>query len=74
MSIEELRSFSQVPINIRLEMTKGPVAPTIGGLDNVFYFTREQFVAGLFFPVPSLVKQFLHFTRAHPALVHLSVF
>ena len=29
--------------------------------------------AGLRFPVPSLVKQFLHFTRAPPALVHPNV-
>ena len=29
--------------------------------------------AGLRFPVPALVKQFLHFTRAPPALVHPNV-
>ena len=46
----------------------------MGAADNAVYFTRVQFAAGLCFPVPSLVKQFLHFTRAPPALVHLNVF
>ena len=37
------------------------------------FFTWEQLAAGLRFPVPTLVKQFLHFTRAPPALVHPNV-
>ena len=46
----------------------------VGEADNAIYFTREQFAARLRFPVPSLVKQFLHFTKAPPALVHPNVF
>ena len=72
MSVKELRSFSQVPTNIRLKVADGPPAPTIGGVDNAVYFTREQFAARLRFPVQSLVKQ--HFIRAPPALVHPNVF
>ena len=74
MSVEELRSFNQVPANIRLEVADRLDAPTIGGADNVVYFTNEKFFAGLVFPIPSLVKQFLHFTRAPPVLVHPNVF
>ena len=74
MSIEELRSFNQVPANIRLEVENSLVAPTIGGVDNTIYFTHEQFVSGLRFPIPSLVKQFLHFTRASLVLIHSNVF
>ena len=55
-------------------MANVPATPTIGGADNVVYFTREQFSAGLRFPIPSLVKQFIHFTRAPPMLIHLNVF
>ena len=33
MSIKELRSFSQVPADIKLEVENGLVAPTIGGVD-----------------------------------------
>ena len=50
------------------------IVPTIGGADNDVYFTREQFAARFCFPIPSLVKQFLHFTRAPPTLIHPNVF
>ena len=30
---------------------------------NATYFSEEQFNVGLHFPLPSLLKQFLHFTR-----------
>ena len=41
---------------------------------NSVYFTQEQFSMGLHFPIPSLVKQFIHFTQAPPALIHPNVF
>ena len=72
--VEELRSFSQVLADIRLEVADGLATPTIEGADIIVYFTSEQFTAGLRFPIMSLVKQFLHFTRAPPALVYLNVF
>ena len=71
MSEEELRSFSQVRVDIRLEVADDSTAPTIGGEDNVVYFTHEQFTTSLRFPIPSLVKQFMHFTRAPLAFVHV---
>ena len=39
MSIEELRSFSQVPTIIKLEVSNDTTVPTIGGADNAIYFT-----------------------------------
>ena len=74
MSVEELRSFSQVPADIRLKVADGLTTPTIEGANNVVYFTREKFAAGLRFLIPSLVKQFLHFTGASLALLHPNVF
>ena len=74
MSIDELRSFCRVPYGISLELSDGSTLSTIGEVDNAVYFTWEQFVAGLCFPVLLLVKQFLHITRAPPALIHLNVF
>ena len=47
---------------------------TMGVADNTVYFTREQFSTGLCLPVPSLVKQILHFTRAPPAHIYPNVF
>ena len=74
MSMKELRSFSQVPTRIRMELSNGVAVPTVEGGNDAVYFTREKFAAGLRFPIPSLVKQFLHFTRAPPALIHSNVF
>ena len=62
MSMEELRSFCRVPDDISLELSNGPTRSAVGQVDNVVFFTREQFAAGLHFPVSSLVKQFLHIT------------
>ena len=74
MSVEELRSFCQVPDGIILELSDMPAFSTVGKANNAFYFTREQFVARLRFPVSSLVKQFLHVTRAPLALIYPNVF
>ncbi|XP_034694861.1 uncharacterized protein LOC117921158 [Vitis riparia] len=38
--------------------------------NNAILFTKEQFNAGLRFPVPSLLKEFLHFTQIPPVYVH----
>ena len=74
MSVDELRSFYRVPSGISLELSDGPTFSTVGEVNNAIYFTREQFAAGLRFPVSSLVKKFLHITRAPPALIHPNVF
>ena len=74
MSVEDLRSFRQVPAAIRLEVSNNMATSTIGAEYNVVYFTREQFAAGLCLPIHSLVKRFLYFTRAPPALIHPNVF
>ena len=74
MSVEELRLYSQIPVEISMEMSEGAATSTFGKADNAVYFTPEQFAARLRLPVPSLVKQFLHFTRAPSTLIHLNVF
>ena len=62
MSVEELRSFYQVPADINLEFSNGATVSTVREANNVVYFTPEQFATGFRFPISSLVKQFLHFT------------
>ena len=73
MSMKELRSFCHIPDNIRLEVLDGPAISTIGEADRAVYFTREQFTAGLRFPVSSLVKKFLHVPLAPHALIYPNV-
>ena len=70
LSMEELRSYCQIPSNIDFELLDGPAESTVNGEDGVVYFTREQLAVGLRFPISSLVKQFLHFSGAPHALVH----
>lgn len=37
------------------------------------YFTNEQFVVGLQLPLPSLVKQFMHYSQVSLAYIHPNV-
>ena len=73
LSMEELRTYCEIPDDIDVMLSDGPAQNTVDGEDNAIFFTREQLAIGLCFPVLSLVKQFLHFTRAPPALVHPNV-
>ena len=72
--MEELKSYCQIPDNIDFELSDGPTESTIDEEDSVVYFTREQLVVGLHFPISSLVKQFLHFSGAPFAFIHSDVF
>ena len=71
--MEELRSYCQIPNNIDFELPDGPTESTVNEEDSVVYFTWEQLSIGLRFPISSLVKQFLHFSRAPLALIHPNV-
>lgn len=41
--------------------------------NNAMYFTKEQFNAGLRFPILSIFKQFLHYTKIPLAFLHPNV-
>ena len=73
LSMEELRAYCQIPDDIDVVFSEGPVENTMGDEYNAVFFTKEQLTAGLRFLVPSLVKQFLHFTRVPPALIHPNI-
>ena len=63
----------EVPDSIDLRLMEGTDESTLKREHNGVVFTREHLAAGLRFPVPAIVKQFLHFTRAPPALIHPNV-
>ena len=73
MTIEELKVYYEVPSNIDLRLMEGADESTLNGEHNGVFFTREHLATGLRFPVSAMVKQFLHFTRALPALIHPNV-
>ena len=65
MTIEELKVYCEVLDNIDLRLMEGAYESMLGGEHNGMFFTGEHLAAGLRFPVSAIVKQFLHFTRAH---------
>ena len=73
LMMEELKVYCEVPDNIDLRLMERADDSMLGGEHNGVFFTREYLAAKLRFPVPAIVKQFLHFTRAPPALIHPNV-
>ena len=73
LMMEELMAYYEVPYNIDLRLMDRTDESTLGGEHNGVFFTWEHLAAGLRFPLPALVKQFLHFTRAPSALIHPKV-
>ena len=51
LSMEELRSYCHILDNINFELSDGPAEFTIDKEDGALYFTREQLLAGLRYPV-----------------------
>ena len=73
LTMEELKAYYEVPDNIDLKLMDRADESTLDGEHNGVFFTWEHLAAGLRFPVLTIVKQFLHFTRAPPTLVHPNV-
>ena len=73
LTMEDLKVYCEVPDNIDLRLMEREDDSTLGGEHNGVFFTCEHLAAGLRFPVLAIVKQFLHFTRAPPALIHPNV-
>ena len=71
--MEELKSYCEVPDNIDLKLMDRADESTLDGEHNGVFFTLEHLAVVLRFPMPAIVKQFLHFTRAPPTLVHPNV-
>ncbi|RVX19339.1 hypothetical protein CK203_008717 [Vitis vinifera] len=55
---------------VSVELTDGEAVSTENNEDHVIFFSKEQFNAGLRFPLPSLFKEFLHFSQIPPAYIH----
>ena len=73
LTMEELMRYCEVPDNISFRLVDRPNESTLSVEHNGVFFTREHLAARLQFPVPAMVKQFLHFTRVPPALIHPNV-
>ena len=70
LSVKEFHERFCIPNGVSVELTNGEVVSTKKGEDHAICFSKEQFNAGLRFPLPSLFKEFLHFTQIPPAYIH----
>ena len=70
LSVKEFHERFCIPNGVSVELTNGEVVSTEKGEDHAICFSKEQFNAGLQFPLPSLFKEFLHFTQIPPAYIH----
>ena len=73
LTMEELKVYCEVPDNIDLRLMERADDFTPGEEHNGVFFTLEHLAAEFRFPIPAIVKHFLHFTRAPPALIHPNV-
>ena len=70
LNVGEFRERFCIPNGVLVELIDEEVMTTKKSEDNAIFFTKEQFNAGLRFPLPSLFKEFLHFTLIPPAYIH----
>ena len=73
LSEQEFRDCFGIPNEVSIRLLEGNVVSTTKSGDRSICFTKEQFNAGLHLPLPSLFKQFLHYTKIPPTLIHPNV-
>ena len=73
LSMKEFRERFCIPNGVLVELMDEEAMSTEKLEDHAIVFTKEQFNAGLWFPLPSLFKEFLHFTQIPPAYIHRNI-
>ena len=75
LSVKEFWDRFCIPNGVIVEfLNEGKdVVSTEKAEQDTIIFSKEQFNAGLRFPLPALFKEFLHFTQIPPALDRKSV-
>ena len=62
-----------IPNGVLVELMDGEAVSTEKAGDNAIIFSKEQFNAGLWFPLPLLFKEFLHFTQIPLVYIHPNI-
>ncbi|RVW79996.1 hypothetical protein CK203_047452 [Vitis vinifera] len=71
LSVKEFRDRFCIPNSVIVEFLNGEdVVSTKKAEQDTVIFSKEQFNAGLRFPLPALFKEFLHFTQIPPVFIH----
>ena len=64
----EFRAHFHIPNNIPIQLIDSEPLSSTDLPNNMMYFTKEQFAAGLRLPIHFLFKKFFHFTQIPQAL------
>ncbi|RVX13673.1 hypothetical protein CK203_010357 [Vitis vinifera] len=71
LNAKEFRERFRIPHDVLIDLVNEEAAmPSEKGGKNAILFTKEQFNAGLRFPLPALLKEFLHFSQIPPIFIH----
>ena len=74
LDAKEFRERFCIPNNVAIELLNGRVlVPSEKAEEKTIIFSKEQFNAGLRFPLPALFKEFLHFTQIPPVFIHPNI-
>ena len=75
LSVKEFRDRFCIPNGVIVEfLNEGEdVVSTEKTEGRAITFSKEQFNAGLRFPLPALFKEFLHFSKIPPAFIHPNI-
>ena len=73
LSVKEFCERFCIPNGVLVEFLDGEAVSAEKAEGNAISFAKEQFNAGLRFPLPSLFKEFLHFTQIPPAYIHPNI-
>ena len=75
LSVKEFRDRFCIPNGVMVEfLNEGEdVVSTEKAEGRAITFSKEQFNAGLRFPLPALFKEFLHFSQIPPAFIHSNI-
>ncbi|RVW84286.1 hypothetical protein CK203_036597 [Vitis vinifera] len=75
LDVKEFRDRFCIPNGVIVELLNDEevFVPTEKAQKDTIIFSKEQFNAGLRFPLPVLFKEFLHFTQIPPAFIHPNI-
>ena len=73
LNVRQFYERFYIPNGVSIQLVDGEAVSTEKSADNAIYFTKDQFNVGLRFPLPSLFKEFLHFTQIPPAYIHPNI-
>ncbi|RVW26662.1 hypothetical protein CK203_096496 [Vitis vinifera] len=74
LDAKEFRERFCIPNGVSIELLDGRVlVSSEKAEEKTIIFSKEQFNAGLRFPLPVLFKEFLHFTQIPPVFIHPNI-